>query len=116
MRIKCFGCGIEKDTTLLEVCPYPEAHLCDDPIPPLLVVECEGSGGFGSKDGFRACVVCHKCYAALDMDMWIGEACWERLNPMILHRDLPYTLTEEITYGDKWNAESYAVAREAEAK
>lgn len=97
--MKCYGCGIEKDLTKEEVYPYPEdERLTTDPIPPLFVLECQAKDSNG---GYRAVVVCHKCFRLLDPDMWIGENCWISINPAIPFCQLP----EVIKYD--WEPRSY---------
>lgn len=87
MIIRCFGCEIEKDTDVLETYPYPnDEHLSEKPIPPLLVLDCEGDG---DEAGFRQTVVCHECFHKLLPDMWISKECWDKLNPKIPYEKLP---------------------------
>jgi hypothetical protein len=84
---KCHGCGAEKNPADLEVYPYPEdERLTEDPIPPLLTVECQPAD---PKSGWRMATVCHHCFHRLDVDMWIGQRCWESLSPVTDFRDLP---------------------------
>ena len=85
--MKCQACGIEKDMDVLEVYPFPD-RLCDEPIPPLLELECEGEGGFGSQNPFKVVRVCHQCFERLDPDQWISEKCWKSLNPVTPYEEL----------------------------
>jgi hypothetical protein len=48
--------------------------------------ECQANAENG---GYRAVVVCHKCFQLLDPDMWIGENCWLSLMPRIPFDQLP---------------------------
>ena len=86
--MKCFACGVEKDLKVLEVYPFP-GRMCDEPIAPLLALECEGDGGFVSRNPFKVVVVCHQCFEKLDPDMWISEKCWRSLNPVTPYEALP---------------------------
>jgi hypothetical protein len=83
MKQKCLACGIEKDTELREVYPYPEDGLIDKPIEPLMTIDCRGS------DDWRVVTVCHACFHKLGVDMWISEAHWRDLNPIIPFEQLP---------------------------
>ncbi len=65
MKMKCLGCGAEKDTTELSV------------------EECRGFD-------WRVVVVCDICFDKLDVDMWISDRCWLRLNPVTPFEQLPY--------------------------
>lgn len=105
---KCFGCGVEKDLGCLEVYPYPEDHrLCEEPLEPLFVLECQPGGpGFGEGE-WRAVVVCHECFRKLDPDMWISENCWKNINPVIPFDELPLN---NIDGDGKWKPENYHVA------
>ena len=102
--MKCYGCGAEKDPAGKEVYPYPEDQtLCDGPIQPLFVIECQSIArdeATGFHD-FRAVVVCHECFRKLDPDMWIGEQCWRSLNPKV-----PFDLLPK-PHEEKWEPTSY---------
>jgi hypothetical protein len=63
--------------------------MCDEMISPLLTIECEGEGGFGSDNPFKVVTVCHRCFEKLDPDMWISENCWNSLNPVTPYDMLP---------------------------
>jgi hypothetical protein len=90
--MKCFGCGVEKDLYELEIYPYPEDKtLCDDPIPPLMVLECQRR----PENEWKACVVCFECFRKLDPDLWISENCWNSINPIIKFDDLPLANEDE---------------------
>lgn len=93
--MKCYGCGIEKNPAADEVYPWPEDDkLATDPIPPLLVLDCQGETDC---DDYRAAVVCHGCFRKLDPDMWIGESCWIRINPKIPFAQLPQFDSPSLT-------------------
>ncbi len=82
MKMRCFACGIEKDLSVKEAYPFPHDGLIDEPIEPLMVLECEWND-------WRAAVVCHQCFHRLDPDMWISAQCWRGLNPLRRFEDLP---------------------------
>lgn len=100
-RMCCLACGAEKDMAVEAVYPYPEDDcLCDSPIPPLLDIDCQAEeaqpdGGWG----FRNAILCHECWhrlhAARGIDMWIGEACWQSLDPVTPFDQLPPIEYEE---------------------
>jgi hypothetical protein len=83
MKRKCLACGIEKDTDVKEIYPYPEDGLIDKPIEPLMAIECKGSVDR------RFAEVCHECFHELDVDMWISDRHWTALNPIIPFERLP---------------------------
>lgn len=88
--MKCWGCGTNKDSDVLESYPYPEEdRLTDEPIPPLFVIDVQPQE---KEDGdrYRIVVVCHECFHKLDVDMWIGSNCWRKLNPKIAFEKLPF--------------------------
>lgn len=90
MKMKCWGCGTNKDSDVLESYPYPEEdRLTDEPIPPLFVIDVQPQE---KEDGdrYRIVVVCHECFHKLDVDMWIGSNCWRKLNPKIAFEKLPF--------------------------
>ena len=83
MKQRCLACGVEKDTSVKEVYPYPDDGIIDDkPIKPLMTLECQG------KD-WRLVTVCHSCCHKLGVDMWISEKCWRLLNPITPFEELP---------------------------
>lgn len=89
MKMQCWSCGEEKDTSILEVYPYPEEErLTDSPIPPLFVIDCQPQEKEDGHD-YRVVVVCHECFHKLDVDMWIGSNCWRKLNSKISFEKLP---------------------------
>ena len=103
--MKCFACGVEKDMNVLEVNPWHEdLGVIDDPIAPLVVMDCSPGGPEG-KTGktWKIVVVCHECWHKLEPDMWICEENWKSLNPVIPFDKLP----EEAE--NKWDPESYEV-------
>jgi hypothetical protein len=101
--MKCFGCSVEKDLGVNEVYSYPEdKRLCDEPIPPLMAIECQGELDHSD---YRMVVVCHECFRKLDPDMWISEKCWININPVIPFIDLPSMKDED----DMWNPKHYDI-------
>jgi hypothetical protein len=84
MKQKCLACGVEKDTEVKEIYPFPEDGWIDEPLRPLLTIDCQGQG----KD-WRVVTVCHHCFHRLDVDMWISDRCWLALNPITPFADLP---------------------------
>jgi hypothetical protein len=104
MEMECFVCGALKDTNVREMYTAGEELCQDKPIPPLLVLECEPP--HGDPVGWRAGVVCHKCYHVIDPDMWIDKPIWESLKPQIPFNQLPTMVDGPSEF--KWNPESYA--------
>jgi len=103
MKMRCFGCDIEKDLEILETFPFAyEDELVDEPIQPLSVLDCQGPRIPDDPNGyseFRMVVVCHACCHALEPDMWISKECWDALNPKIPYDKLPMYVPdlEDIT-------------------
>ncbi len=84
MKQKCLACGVEKDMSLKEVYPYTDDRIVvDEPIEPLLTIDCEGLFDC------RAATMCHACWHKLDPDLWISEDCWVSLNPITPFEQLP---------------------------
>ena len=107
--MKCYGCGIEKDLSKMEVYPYPEdERLMDGPIEPMFVVECQGeiSKEHPNRDryDYRAVVICHECFKKLDPDMWIGESHWVSITPRIQFDELPHPSRD---YDKIWLPQTY---------
>jgi hypothetical protein len=101
MKMRCFGCDIEKDLDISEIYPY-EYGLADEPIQPLFVLDCQGPRITNDPNGYseyRMVVVCHACFHILDPDMWISEGCWKAINPKIPYDKLPMYIPdlEDIT-------------------
>lgn len=91
MKIKCFSCGVEKDTSDLVYYSGDCGLIDDEPINPLLYLSVEGPRQTNSEHHeYRLAVVCHKCFDLLDPDMWISKKMWDALNPKIQYLDLPY--------------------------
>ena len=84
MKQRCLACGVEKDTSIKEVYPYPEDGLIDEPVKPLMTLDCDGGGG-----DWRVVTVCHECFHKLDPDMWISDRCWLELHPITPFERLP---------------------------
>jgi hypothetical protein len=83
MKQSCLACGVEKDRSIREVYPYAEEDgLIDDPIDPLMEIQCRGRD-------WRVVTVCFDCFHRLSPDMWISEACWLSLNPVTPYDQLP---------------------------
>lgn len=89
MKQRCLACGAEKDTSTKEVYPYPDDGIIDDePIEPLMDIDCQGSRIHEVTD-WRVVTVCHDCFHKLGVDMWISERCWLSLNPLTPFEQLP---------------------------
>ena len=104
--MKCFSCGNDKDLSVEVVYPYPEdGSLCDSPIPQLLTIECQGR----DNKGYRMVAMCHNCWHKLEtnrgIDMWIGEDCWESLNPVMPFANLPL-VRDDLDNIEKWSAKN----------
>lgn len=112
--MKCLSCGSEKDTGGESIYLHSGEYdhlIQSEPIPMLLVVECEGD------DGSRMAILCHDCWHRLGentqgIDMWISDRCWETLNPVIPFADLPEPkdlshLPDSERRRTKWNASTY---------
>jgi len=93
MKLRCFGCDIEKDTEILEISPFAEEDgLVDEPIIPLFVLDVEDPqipNDPNNDSEFRMVVVCHTCFHALDHDMWISKDNWDAINPIVPYHKLP---------------------------
>lgn len=84
MKQRCLACGVEKDRSVKEVYPYAEEDgLIDDPIDPLMDIDCQGGADW------RRVTVCSECFHMLSPDMWISEAGWQSLNPATPFHQLP---------------------------
>lgn len=88
MKSRCLACGVEKDRAVLETYPYPEDGLTDEPIDPLIEIDCQGPRSEDVVD-WRVVTVCHACFHRLDVDMWISHRCWSALDPVTAFADLP---------------------------
>jgi hypothetical protein len=99
--MKCMACGVEKALEASEAYPFP-GRMCNESISPLLAIECEGDGGFGSDSPFKVVVVCHQCFEKLDPDMWIGEKCWRSLNPVTPYEELPLVKKETVLIAENY--------------
>jgi hypothetical protein len=99
--MKCFGCGVEKQMGVLETSKWAEKDgLCDEPIPPLHVIECQSDS---DSSLFKAIIICLECHHKLEPDMWISESMWKNLNPVISFDMLPMPCVDK----DMWNPENY---------
>jgi len=100
----CFGCGAEKDITVLEISPSAEEDgLCDELITPLHILDCQGPIILNDTNGYseyRMTAVCNICFHALSPDMWISKSCWESINPKIPYDKLPMYNQELAIKGD----------------
>ena len=93
--IKCHGCGIEKDMSVLELYPFPEEDRnCDDPVPPIFKLDCKPWEPY-KEFGWKKVSVCHICFSKLDPDMWISSRCWNSINPITPFEELPALKDEE---------------------
>jgi hypothetical protein len=89
MKQKCQACGVEKDSEVKEVYPYPDDGIIDDaPIQPFFTIDCQGPRVDGMTD-WRAVTVCHDCFHKLDVDICISERCWQSLSPTTPFEQLP---------------------------
>jgi hypothetical protein len=108
---QCFACGVEKDLSKEVIYPYGDDNITtEDTVPQLFMIECQGQKNRSDNSwDFRAAVMCHDCWHRLEqtvgIDMWIGERCWESLNPVIPFARLP-EIVLEVEEG-KWKAENY---------
>jgi hypothetical protein len=97
MKMKCLACGELKDTRVPEPYPYPDDNIvCDRPIDPLWVLDCQGpplQPGDTTFD-WRVVIVCHHCLHRLEPDMWISNAGWNSLDPAMPFDRLPHPLPE----------------------
>jgi hypothetical protein len=98
MKMRCFGCDVEKDIKVLEASPFAEEDgLIDELIDSLMVLDCQGSpipNDPNNYSEFRMVVVCHECFHKLSPDMWISKACWEAINPKVPYDKLPMFVSE----------------------
>jgi hypothetical protein len=86
MLLKCFGCGIEKDTSIKEIYLWPEDGICDDEIEPLFVMECQPDN---REDKIRKAVVhSHSCHHKNRPYMWMSERDWNSINTIISYNIL----------------------------
>lgn len=83
MKQRCLACGVEKDTSIKEVYPYPEDYLIDEPIDPLMTIDCQGDRDW------RVVTICHECFHKLEPDQWISERCWRSIDPVTPFEALP---------------------------
>ncbi len=84
--MRCYGCHVVKDPAALEVYPWDdEDNICDEPIPPLFVLEVQPT----NPGAYRAVVVCFACFHVLDPDLWISQGMWEHLKPRVPFEHLP---------------------------
>jgi hypothetical protein len=84
--VKCFACGVEKDTEVLEPFPYPDCFV-DEPLAPLWILDVQ-SNDWPPRE-WRTTVVCHECFHKIDPDMWIREDHWNNINPVVPFDRLP---------------------------
>jgi hypothetical protein len=103
MKICCFGCGVEKDTEVLEFYTLDTGIVQDEPISPLFLLCCEGPGD----EPMRQTMVCHGCFHRLDPDMWIDHRGWAGIEPRVPFERLPGHDTSRCC-GDRESIESCA--------
>src|SRR5262245_32446249 len=98
MKMKCLACGVEKETSLKEIYPFPEDGIISNtPVQPLFAIDCQGLD-------WRVAIVCHACFHKLNPDMWISDRCWLSLNPIPPFEDLPLPLHDGP---DRFDIEGY---------
>jgi hypothetical protein len=91
--MKCLACGAKKDINVKEFYPYSEDGFIDDPVPPLLALDCEPWEEITEADRkWRRVLVCHECFHKLSPDMWISSQCWAGLSPVTPFGELPLAL------------------------
>lgn len=92
MKRKCLACGVEKDTSVKEVYPYPDDGFIEEPIRPLMQIDCQGTRPYIDQAlAWRVVTVCHVCFHKLDPDMWINDEIWESIKPVTPFEQLPNT-------------------------
>jgi len=86
--MKCHGCGVEKDQSVLEVSPWAEEDgITDEPIPPIFTgLEVQPTDREGQ---WKTADVCHLCFHKLEPDMWTGQWCWEAITLVTPFDQLP---------------------------
>ena len=89
MKQQCLACGIEKDTSIKEVYPYPDDGIDDELVAPLFSFDCQGVQGAHGVEDWRVVTICHSCFHKLNPDMWINEPMWQSLNPIMPFESLP---------------------------
>jgi hypothetical protein len=102
--VKCLCCGADKELGILTTYPYDGTLTREAPVEQLLCIECQGT------TGFRMAIMCHECWHKLEVtrgiDMWIGQECWDSLDPATPYDQLPEV--RRFTDGDiVWNAVGY---------
>lgn len=105
MRMKCFGCGVEKDTEVRETYRYKDETEAEagPPMVPLFVICCEG---YDEHSGtWKVAVICHGCCERLEPDQWISSNCWKSLSPVVLFENLP---SHDLCGTDNHKLEAYA--------
>jgi len=90
----CSACGIKKEMCVLEKYQYQnDGIVTDEPILPLLELDCQSNNG----REFRRVSLCHVCFHKVLPDMWMSQRGWELLNPIIHFNDLPKLSDKEKT-------------------
>jgi hypothetical protein len=88
--VKCHGCGVEKDQTVLEVYPWAaEDEMSDEPLPPIFEKYHCQPYEFGKGHQWKSVDMCHACFHKLLPDMWIDRRGWEAINPVTPFDQLP---------------------------
>lgn len=82
--MRCHACLVEKDDQVLERYPYGDS-IVREPISPLVTIDVEPDEG----DDWRSVALCHKCYHAIDADMWVSQACLRRIECKTPFTELP---------------------------
>lgn len=94
MKQQCQACGVEKDSLIREIYPYPEDGIIEDPIEPLMSIDCQGPVVEGVTD-WRVATVCHACFHKLAADMWTNDRSWSALMPVVPFVHLPHLSTKK---------------------
>lgn len=94
MKQRCQACGVEKDTEVKEVYPYPNDGVTDGPIGPFFTLDCQGPRLDEISD-WREAKCCHNCFHKVDADMWISLHRWQSLNPSVPFEKLPKLHSEQ---------------------
>jgi hypothetical protein len=99
----CWACGVEKDMAKPEHPPEElRERLVNKPIGPLFIIDCDGPVRLpeGARGEAMArllnhavesyvVVVCMPCFYRLDVDMWISDDCWRRVEAKVPFEQLP---------------------------
>lgn len=106
----CYGCGIEKDQSVLELYTGKTSTPVQELWPPLCVLDCVAT--WRNFEEWKTVVVCFSCLDRLHPDMWISIDCWERLEPFIPFDKLPDLIAFELD----WDVVRIEEARQEQLK